>query len=135
MFDWLVNTSPTTGKNYKDLLTTDEIFFTSSSNGERSFNFIKYARKKILNLILGVNFCVFRCPHPELLTTFLFIIFDKSLFFIPDNFLHKNLCDGAVLIGLYIWQMPTKIPKQNSYINGLFQHSSCRDKQRIKQSY
>ena len=42
----------------------NKIFFTSSSNDERSFNFIKYARKKILNLTLGVKFCIFCRPRP-----------------------------------------------------------------------
>ena len=78
----------------------DEIFFTSSSNG------------KSLNLTLGVNFCIFRRPHPEFITPLpVYYFFRKPLFFLPDNFLSQNSCYGALLIGLCIWQMPTKMQR------------------------
>ena len=49
----------------------DEIFFTSSSNG------------KSLNLTLGVNFCIFRRPHPEFITPLpVYYFFQKTFIFL-----------------------------------------------------
>ena len=62
MFDWFVNTPPTPAKNYKGLLTT-KYFLLLYQTVKVSIS-RKYARKKILNLTLGVkrtslrNICV-----------------------------------------------------------------------------
>ena len=120
MFDWLVNTPPTPDKNYKDLLATKYFLLLYQTVKEVLISW-KYARKKILNLTLGVNFCIFRHRTVNLLPPSPCLsFFHKLLFFLPDNFLYKRLCDRALLIVLCIWQMPTIISKYQQFASEFF---------------